>query len=53
MAYEHVREWLASGAEYVVPLDYTRLAQFAFSHRKVCVWAVLMAKAREARDGKR
>lgn len=46
-AYNHVREWLATGHTYAVKLEWESLTQFTMSHRKACVWAVLTAKARE------
>lgn len=48
-AYETIREWLLTGDEYVVKLDWDDICQFAHSHRKACVWAVLTAKARAAK----
>jgi hypothetical protein len=49
-AYDSIREWLKTGAEeYVVKLDWEGIAQFAHSHRKACVWAVLTAKAKAAK----
>lgn len=44
-AYENLRGWLTNGSEYVVNLNYADIADFAFSHRKACVWAVLNIKA--------
>lgn len=45
-SYEHIKDWLSTGSTYIVKLEWESLAQFAFSHRKACVWAVMTAKAR-------
>jgi len=45
-AYNHLKDWLSTGNEYVVKLEWEDLARFAFSHRKACVWAVMTAKAK-------
>lgn len=47
MAYEHLVDWLQNGKEYAVKLNYIDVAQFVLSHRKSCVWAVLVAKSRQ------
>lgn len=47
-AYETIREWLRTGDEYAVKLEWDDIARFAHSHRKACVWAVMTAKARAA-----
>ena len=48
MAYEHLREWLTTGTEYAIRLDWADIAEFAASHRRACVWAVLTCKAKKA-----
>jgi hypothetical protein len=47
-AYESISGWLKNGDEYQVKLEWTDIRDFAISHRKACVWAVLTAKARAA-----
>lgn len=46
-AYECIREWLATGDEYAVKLNWEDIAQFVSGHRRACVWAVLTCKARQ------
>lgn len=48
-AYMAIRDWLRTGEEYVINLNWDDLNQFTFSHRKACVWAVFTAKSRAAK----
>ena len=48
-AYEGIRDWLTTADQYQIKLDWDDIGQFAFSHRKACVWAVLTMKARAAK----
>jgi hypothetical protein len=48
-AYATIRDWLKTGEQYAVKLEWDDICRFAFSHRKACVWAVLTAKARVAK----
>jgi hypothetical protein len=43
-AYDSIRDWLKSGEEYQIKLEWEDIRNFAISHRKACVWAVLTAK---------
>jgi len=45
MAHERILGWLETAEEYHVELTFESLAHFAGSHRKACVWAVLIGKA--------
>jgi hypothetical protein len=48
-AYSSVREWLLTGDDYVINLEWDDICRFTHSHRKACVWAVLTAKANAAK----
>jgi hypothetical protein len=45
-AYESIRDWLLHGDQYAVNLDWDSMVQFVASHRRACVWAVLLSKAK-------
>lgn len=48
LAVDRMRDWLATGNEFAVSLDWRDLASFA-THQPTCVWCVFIAKAREAK----
>lgn len=47
--YERLSDWLKTGNEYAVDLDWRDIASFMLSHQPACVICVMIAKARAVR----